>query len=92
MLTTRGLLLAILSTVNAVPTRQHRVHGTRIESSHFHKLSQLSRDTVLPVKIALAQQNLEKGDEWLQEVSDPTSPKYGQHWTPEQIIEAFRPR
>lgn len=92
MPTIRGLLIALLSTVHAIPAQKHRVHGTRIESSHFTKLSRPYGGSVLPVKIALAQQNLDKGAEWLQEVSDPVSASYGQHWTSEQIIEAFRPR
>jgi len=33
----------------------------------------------------LKQQNIHKGHDFLMDVSDPTSPNYGNHWTPEQV-------
>ena len=30
-------------------------------------------------------------EKWLMEVSDPNSPDYGKHWTPEEVLEAFQP-
>lgn len=44
-----------------------------------------------PLKIHLAQRNLAHADAFLMDVSDPTSPNYGNHWTPAQIIDAFSP-
>lgn len=47
---------------------------------------------MLPMRIALAQSNLDKGEEWLMDVSHPTSEKYGKHWTAEDVANAFAPR
>jgi tripeptidyl-peptidase-1 len=41
--------------------------------------------TPLHISIGLTQQNLHQGHDFLMDVSDPTSPNYGNHWTPEQV-------
>jgi tripeptidyl-peptidase-1 len=50
-------------------------------------------DTIIPIRIALKQKEngMAKAEEWLMAVSDPDSPKYGQFWTQDDVIEAFRP-
>lgn len=45
------------------------------------KLGRLSADTILSVRVALRQNNLEAGEELLLKISDPDSSQYGQHWT-----------
>ena len=45
----------------------------------------------LPMKIALSQSNMHRLEDLLMEVSHPTSDKYGQHWTPQQVAETFAP-
>ena len=55
------------------------------------KRSRVHPDSVLPVRIGLVQNNLDKSHEFLMDVSHPDSPNYGKHWTPEQVIEAFQP-
>lgn len=47
---------------------------------------------VLPMKVGLRQRNLHRADEWLMDVSDPASTKYGNHWTAKEIVETFAPR
>lgn len=54
------------------------------------KGNRVSGTKILPVRVALAQ-NLGRAEEHLLAVSHPRSPKYGQHWTSEQVIEAFKP-
>lgn len=54
--------------------------------------NRLSPDTVLPLRIGLAQQNLDKLESELLAVSHPESPDYGKHWTPEEIVEFFKPK
>ena len=51
------------------------------------------RPALSAVRIGLQQnQNaLAKAHEWLMEVSHPSSNKYGQHWTPNEVIDAFKP-
>ena len=48
-------------------------------------------DTIIPLSIALRQSNLHNLDDYLLEIADPTSPKYGQRWTPERVAKTFRP-
>ena len=43
------------------------------------------------MKVGIAQSNLDKAWEWLEEVSHPTSEKYGKHWSAKQVAEAFQP-
>lgn len=47
--------------------------------------------TTVPVRIALKQRNVERGMEMLMEIADPDSPKYGQHYTAEQVADLFSP-
>ncbi|KAL9096032.1 MAG: hypothetical protein Q9165_001554 [Trypethelium subeluteriae] len=41
------------------------------------------------MRIALAQRNLDRGYEFLKEVSHPDSPRYGQHWSHEDLVSTF---
>ena len=49
-------------------------------------------DTTVLVRISLVQSNLHNLEDYLLDVADPQSPKYGQHWTPQQVLDTFRPR
>lgn len=37
------------------------------------------------MRVALTQSNMDEGYGWLEEVSHPNSPKYGQHWTAKEV-------
>ena len=89
-----SLLAAFLATCSASPlSTSHVVHEKRTSIPHgWVKRAELGRRTVLPMRIALAQENLHKGEEWLMEVSHPESDKYGQHWSAKDIATAFAPR
>jgi tripeptidyl-peptidase-1 len=52
----------------------------------------LDRRAILPMRIGLTQGNLHKGHDWLMDVSDPESEKFGRHWTAKEVAEAFAPR
>ncbi|KIM96701.1 hypothetical protein OIDMADRAFT_94140, partial [Oidiodendron maius Zn] len=69
------------------------VHERRHERTdqRWSKVAQLDGNQVLPIRIGLKQSNLEHGDRWLMEVSDPKSPRFGQHWTAKEVIDAFKP-
>lgn len=88
------LLAAFLASCTASPLSvPHVVHESRSSTPHgWAKRDELSRRTMLPMRIALAQSNLDKGDEWLNDVSHPESKKYGQHWSAADIATAFAPR
>ncbi len=45
----------------------------------------LPRDAIIPMSIGLTQRNLEKGYDFLMEVSHPESPNYGKHWSPQKV-------
>ncbi|PQE33518.1 hypothetical protein CJF32_00003388 [Rutstroemia sp. NJR-2017a WRK4] len=66
------------------------------EKRHASNNGWIKRDRIdsavrLPVRIGLSQRNLEKGHEFLMDVSHPSSPNYGKHWTSEQVHEMFAP-
>lgn len=99
----RGSIVLILSTLCASalasPVKHDKrndyvLHEQRHKRSddRWSKHSQLDASKTMPVRIGLKQSNLEQGDRWLMEVADPTSSRYGQHWTHEQVIDAFKPR
>lgn len=83
---------AVLSTTAAIVPSTHGVHEKRnAHSSRWTKLDRVRPEAILPVRIALAQNNLDKGHEYLMDVSHPHSPNYGKHWTADEVIDAFRP-
>ncbi|KAF2121046.1 peptidase S8/S53 domain-containing protein [Lophiotrema nucula] len=82
---------AVLTGASPV-TNPHVVHEKRSSAPiGWIKREPLESRAVLPISIALAQENLDKGYEWLMEVSHPTSSKYGQHWNASDIASAFAP-
>ena len=86
--------LLALSTVSAHPTSSSSFAPFSNKSSAPHqwqKQQRASPDTIIPVKIALTQQNLERGSKYLEDISDPKSPNFGKFWTPGQIKDAFAP-
>lgn len=46
----------------------------------------------MPLRIGLKQRNLDMGAYYLDEVSNPHSSKYGQHWSADDVISMFEPR
>ena len=86
-------LLSTLSLVYALPYNTHVVHESRSPSSFSawsisHKPAGYQ---LLPVRIGLKQSNMHRLHDELMAVSDPTSATYGQHWSPEQVMDFFRP-
>lgn len=88
------LTVAVLAaSAVASPTGNYALHEKRNTAPEgWKKLDQLDRRAVLPMRIALTQRNLDKAYSYLEEVSHPTSSKYGKHWTPKQVIDMFKPR
>lgn len=85
----------ILAGVLAIPTlnsKRHVVHERRDQPPrNWARGHQLRGDTFLPVRIALAQNNLDKANEYLMDVSHPDSPNYGKHWTAQEVADTFAP-
>lgn len=88
-----GLVTSVVATV-AVPDT-HAVHEKRDVSSplssRWTKRSRVEQHRKLPVRIGLAQSNLDEAHEHLMRISDPASPHFGQHWTSDEVIDFFQP-
>ena len=67
----------------------HVVHEKRSGSSSWAPKQgvRLDGNIKLPVRIGLTENNLHLGDGILMEVSDPASPRYGQHLSAEQVYQ-----
>lgn len=85
---------ASASFVSATPVNAaHEVHEKRsVIPNGWTRQRKVTGDTRLPMKIGLAQSNLDKGYEYLLDISDPVSPNYGKHWTQDEVVKAFAPR
>jgi tripeptidyl-peptidase I len=82
------LLTGLAAYASAAPAPvPHVVHEKR--STQMQKWSRrdvkLSRDTVIPISIGLTQSNLDKGYEFLMDVSHPESDNFGKHWSMEKV-------
>lgn len=86
------LLTSLPSFGMPLETYTHEIHESRsVIPSGWKQGSRLEGHVILPVRIALAQSNMDKMNEYVMQVSDPESKLYGQHWTPEQIRSTFSP-
>ncbi|KAH9844650.1 Pro-kumamolisin, activation domain [Teratosphaeria destructans] len=84
----------IAATAASPISASHSVHERRSTTSPGwtkRDASDLDRRALLPMRIGLKQRNLDRAWDWLREVSSPDYPTYGQHWTPEQVADAFAP-
>jgi tripeptidyl-peptidase I len=72
------------STYSLHEKRSHIPHGWS-RSHKFHPSS------VLPLRFALSQSNIDDIGQYLNDVSHPQSPNYGNHWTPGKIASTFAP-
>lgn len=88
------ILLSLGALFTSCLASNYVVHERRHEHTdqRWSKVAQLDGNHVLPIRIGLKQSNLEHADRWLMEVSDPESPRFGQHWTAKEVVDAFKPR
>lgn len=88
---TLALVAATLSLSDAAvipPT--HIVHEKRDgHSSRWTKQDRALAHATVPMRIGLAQTNMEAAHEYLLDISHPTSQNYGKHWTSAEVINAF---
>ena len=83
---------ALIASAVAAPSLNHVLHEKRDRLPlGWGQAEELDGMTVLPMKIALTQSNLDKADEFLMDVSHPSSPNFGQHWSAKKIAETFAP-
>lgn len=88
------LLVALAGVALAAPSRRspYILHEKRaMEPVDWVKSRRVDPNWVLPMRFGLVQSNLDKLEDMLMSVSDPSSPRYGQHFTPEEVIKTFAP-
>jgi hypothetical protein len=78
---------SVLTLASCTPVPDFVVHEKRgnLDSRWIASEVKLDRRTIIPVAIGLTQQNLHNGEEYLMDISDPTSPNYGKHWSAEKV-------
>ncbi|PBP18238.1 hypothetical protein BUE80_DR011052 [Diplocarpon rosae] len=84
----------VTKTISAPTTYsgRHVVHERRDRlPSQWARTSPIHVDSVLPMRIALTKRNIHKGNEFLDDVSNPESSNYGKHWSAKQVAEMFAP-
>lgn len=95
MLFMRLAAFALLSLVSAEPILSpHVVLEKRTfnpEARGWRLSRRMDSDAILPIKIGLAQRNLETIEDLLLSVSHPDSPDYGKHWSADRIVNHFAP-
>jgi tripeptidyl-peptidase-1 len=74
-----ALLFNLSVLVASSPSSTHAVHEKRHALPvAWTKHSRAPRDAILPVRIGLNQRNLEHSDRFLEDISDPDSPNFGE--------------
>ncbi|KAK7966889.1 uncharacterized protein PG986_001166 [Apiospora aurea] len=73
-------------------TRESRSQSGSHRNGRVQRRTKSSSDAIIPVRIGLAQSNLETGYQRLMEVSHPSSPNYGKHLSHEEVVELFAPK
>ena len=92
MLSSLLLLGALVANVIAAPSAPHVQHEKRdFLPPGWERHDKIPGHEVLPMRIALAQSNLDKADEFLMDVSHPESPNFGKHWSAKKVAETFAP-
>ena len=74
----------ILSRYALHERRSHIPSGWNLARKH-------DASAVVPLRFALAQSNLEDLEEYLYDVSHPSSPNYGKHWSAGKVASTFAP-
>ncbi|KAI9925294.1 hypothetical protein ASPWEDRAFT_121564 [Aspergillus wentii DTO 134E9] len=87
------LLGALAASVLAVPApHDYTVHERRSEMpSSWSQAKRVHQSISLPMRIGLTQSNLDRGHDLLMEVSDPSSSRYGKHYTAQEVHDLFAP-
>ena len=84
-------LLALLSLIMAVQA-VHVLHEKRSSTPPgWSLLRKYGASEILPLRFGLKQSNMDRLDEMLFDISHPESPNFGNHWSPEQVIDTFAP-
>ncbi|KDQ54116.1 hypothetical protein JAAARDRAFT_412436 [Jaapia argillacea MUCL 33604] len=98
MLLKPSFILAFLSAVGIAAASSspllspHVVHERRSHTpAGWTRARKHDSSAVLPLRIGLTQSNMDKLEEFLMEVSDPVSSKFGDHWSAGDVAKTFAP-
>lgn len=69
----------------------HIAQGTRNVPPGWSLHRRADPDVLIPLKFTLVQSNVHNLDSYLLDIADPSSPNYGQHWSPAKVADTFRP-
>ncbi|OKL62622.1 hypothetical protein UA08_01245 [Talaromyces atroroseus] len=84
--------LAVVAVRATIVPNSHVLHEKRtVSSSQWVESSEPPPELTLTVRIGLKPRNAELGHDHLMEISNPTSPNFGKHWTPAEVREFFSP-
>lgn len=87
-----SVLTAASLTLCAVVSGSHVLHEKRTTlHPRWTKGDRVGSTTVLPVRIGLAQNNLDDIYDHLMSISHPSSPSYGKHWSAQDVADTFKP-
>lgn len=84
-----GIAHVSLASVTLSPLVLHERRSNTPYGWSLHRRA--DPDAVIPLTFALAQSNVERLEEYLLDIADPTSPSYGKHWSPAKVAATFRP-
>lgn len=87
-----ALLCVVVSAVGLSPRFSSHVRheSRRALPASWTPLRRADSDLVLPLRIGLAQPNLDDIERMLLDVSHPDSPNYGNHWSAAKVAATFR--
>ena len=84
--------LSLIGNANARPANTHVVHEKRNGAVQgWTNTGRANADIPINLRIGLAQQNLHRADEFMNEVAHPESEFYGRFWSPQKVVEMFAP-
>jgi tripeptidyl-peptidase I len=84
-------LLLTVAAALAIPTSEFVLHEERFMEHGLDRGARVGASSVMTFKVALKQDNLEHGYDYLMSISDPNSPKYGKHWSTQEVRQTFHP-
>ncbi|KAF7888155.1 uncharacterized protein EAF02_002696 [Botrytis sinoallii] len=85
-----GLLTGVIAA--PAPQKRHVVHERRDQAPrNWRRENPLHPDSSLPMRFAITQNNLHNAEAYLMDVSDPSSPNFGNHWSAKKVAETFAP-
>ncbi|KAI0975145.1 protease s8 tripeptidyl peptidase [Xylaria arbuscula] len=84
---------ALVGTATAVVVPSNHVLHEKRERRHPRLTKRAPEDSILPMRIGLKHNAdaVAKAEEWLMDVSHPSSPNFGKHWSQDKVIDTFRP-